>query len=583
MKSFIKRQEETLKKVIEELGYESDKVELVVSSRKDLGEYQYNGCMSLAKKYQKSPRDIATEIVSKLETIKEFTNLNIAGPGFINITFDKNSLIEYMNELLTDININIDKVPKKKIVLDYGGPNVAKTLHVGHLRSANIGEALKRLANTLGYETISDVHLGDWGRQMGLVILELSKLHPDWVYFDEHYQGEYPTIPPITNEDLEKLYPIASQKAKEDLEYLEEARMITTKLQQHEKGIFELWKKIVEISVKEIKTMYDKLNISFDLWNGESDAEAYVPKVIEILEKQNLVTQSEGASVIEVKEDDDKVEIPPLLLKKSNGSISYETTDLATIWERMNLYHPDEIWYIVDNRQELHFEQVFRASYKSNMVPKSTKLEFLGFGTMNGIDGKPFKTRDGGVMTLSNLFQDVKQEAIKQMKENVSEEEKNSIADDVTVSILKYADLLSIRSTDYIFDLQKFSDMNGKTGVYLLYSTIRIKSLLTKAEELNVPSSNYKEINSELDKEVILKLLQVPKILTRSLENKSLHEIADYLYNLTNCYNNFYSNNKILTEENASLKESWLCLSKLVYLTNKKLLGILGINLPNKI
>jgi len=583
MKSFIKRQEETLKKVIEELGYESDKVELVVSSRKDLGEYQYNGCMSLAKKYQKSPRDIATEIVSKLETIKEFTNLNIAGPGFINITFDKNSLIEYMNELLTDININIDKVPKKKIVLDYGGPNVAKTLHVGHLRSANIGEALKRLANTLGYETISDVHLGDWGRQMGLVILELSKLHPDWVYFDEHYQGEYPTIPPITNEDLEKLYPIASQKAKEDLEYLEEARMITTKLQQHEKGIFELWKKIVEISVKEIKTMYDKLNISFDLWNGESDAEAYVPKVIEILEKQNLVTQSEGASVIEVKEDDDKVEIPPLLLKKSNGSISYETTDLATIWERMNLYHPDEIWYIVDNRQELHFEQVFRASYKSNMVPKSTKLEFLGFGTMNGSDGKPFKTRDGGVMTLSNLFQDVKQEAIKQMKENVSEEEKNSIADDVTVSILKYADLLSIRSTDYIFDLQKFSDMNGKTGVYLLYSTIRIKSLLTKAEELNVPSSNYKEINSELDKEVILKLLQVPKILTRSLENKSLHEIADYLYNLTNCYNNFYSNNKILTEENASLKESWLCLSKLVYLTNKKLLGILGINLPNKI
>lgn len=583
MASFIKRQEEKLKEIICELGYETGKVDLVVSSRRDLGEYQFNGAMSLAKQYKKSPRDIAQEIANKLEKEQEFTNINIAGPGFINISFKGTSLIEYMNELLTNIDTNIDKTIKKKIVLDYGGPNVAKALHVGHLRSANIGEAIKRLAQTLGHEVISDVHLGDWGRPMGLIILELSKLHPDWLYFDEEYAGEYPDDYKITNDDLEKLYPIASNKAAYDEAYLEEARIITTKLQQKQRGIYDLWKKIIEVSVNEIKSMYNKLNVSFDLWNGESDADEYVEDVINYLKDKELVRESQGALVIDVSKEDDKVEMPPLLLIRSNKAVSYETTDLATIWERKKLYNPDEIWYVVDNRQELHFKQVFRAAYKSEIIPKETNLEFLGFGTMNGTDGKPFKTRDGGVMALSNLFEEVKQEAIKQMKDNVKVEEKDSIANDITVSILKYADLLSVRSTDYIFDVQKFSDMNGKTGVYLLYSTIRIKSLLNKAKNFNIPCTTFSRINSNLDKEIILKLLQVSKILTRSLETKSLHEIADYLYNLTNCYNNFYSNNKILIEEDDSLKESWLCLSKIVYLTNVKLLNILGINIPEKI
>ena len=583
MQSFIKRTEEKLKNIINKLGYELEKVELITSSRKDLGDYQFNGVMQLAKKYKKNPKDIANEIVEKLEKVEEFTNINIAGPGFINISLTNDSLINYMNELLNDFNINIDKVESKKIIIDYGGPNVAKTLHVGHLRSANIGEALKRLAKTLGHEVIADVHLGDWGRQMGLIILELSILHPNWVYFYPSYNGEYPTEDLITNEDLEKLYPIASTKAKEDEEYLEKARIITKKLQQKDKGYYELWKKIVEVSVKEIKHIYDKLNISFDLWNGESDSDKYVDDVIEFLEKQNLLKYSDGASIIEVKEDNEKQEIPPLLVRKSNGAISYETTDLATIWEREKLYKPDEIWYVVDNRQELHFKQVFRACYKSNMIPTSTKLEFLGFGTMNGKDGKPFKTRDGGVMSLSNLFNEVKKVALTKMKDNVSKEEKEIIADDVTVSILKYADLLSIRSTDYIFDVEKFSDMNGKTGVYLLYSTIRIKSLLNKAKANNIDYYKMKKINSNLDKEIILKLLQVSKLLNKALESKSLHEIADYLYNLTNCYNNFYSNNKILLEKNKELQESWLCLSKLVYMTNLKLLNILGINIPSKI
>lgn len=583
MQSFIKYQEERLKQIIVELGYEIERVELVVSSRRDLGEYQFNGVMSLSKVYKKNPRDIALEIVAKLQDIEDFVNVNVAGPGFINISFSSESLIKYMNELISNYDINIDKINSKKIILDYGGPNVAKTLHVGHLRSANIGEALKRLAKTLGMEVISDVHLGDFGRQMGLIILELSKRYPEWVYFDENYTGEYPIEPPITNDMLETLYPIASSKAKDDLEYLEEARIITTKLQKHEKGIFDLWKKIVEVSVREIKSMYDKLNVSFDLWNGESDSDKYVDDVIKYLEDKDLVKESQGAMVIEVKEESDKNEMPPLLLKKSNGAISYETTDLATIWERMNLYQPDEIWYVVDNRQELHFKQVFRAAYKSGMVPCSVNLEFLGFGTMNGTDGKPFKTRDGGVMSLENLFDEVKSESIKQMKENIMEDEKDKLADDIAVSILKYADLLSVRSTDYIFDIEKFSDMNGKTGVYLLYSTIRINSLLKKADELKIQYSNFNKIASDYDKEVVLKLLQVSKVLTRSLENKSLHEITDYLYNLTNCYNHFYSNNKILIEEDLLLRESWLCLSKLVYITNIKLLDILGINVPEKI
>jgi len=583
MESFIKRMELKLKKIINELGYELDKVDLVVSSRKDLGDYQFNSVMMLAKKYKKNPRDLAFEIVSKLNKLKEFNDVNIAGPGFINMSFKDEVLINYMNELLDDFDINIDPVEFKKIIIDYGGPNVAKSLHVGHLRSANIGESLKRLAKVLGCEVIADVHLGDWGRQMGLIILELSILHPEWVYFDSNYSGEYPSEDLITNEDLEKLYPIASMKAKESEEYLEKARVITTKLQQKEKGYYELWKKIVEISVKEIKKMYNKLNVSFDLWNGESDADKYVDDVIDFLIKKDLIEYSEGAFVVDVKKDDDKIDIPPLLVRKSNGAVSYETTDLATIWEREMLYHPDEIWYVVDNRQGLHFEQVFRTCYKSEMIPFSTRLEFLGFGTMNGKDGKPFKTRDGGVMSLSNLFDDVKKVALTKMKDNVLMEEKEKVADDVTVSILKYADLLSIRSTDYIFDIEKFSDMNGKTGVYLLYSTIRIKSLLNKALSNNINYVKISKIGSCYEKEVILKLLWVSKILNRALESKSLHEIADYLYNLTNCYNNFYSNNKVLLESDKELQESWLCLSKLVYMTNIKLLDILGINVPDKI
>ena len=578
MNNFIYKLEEKLKNIIKECGYDTDKVTLVTSSRPDLGEYQYNGVMGLAKVYKKNPNVIAGEIVEHLKEDNTFSNVGVAGPGFINLSFSDTALTEYMNEVKKDININKGELKKKKIIIDYGGPNVAKALHVGHLRSANIGEALKRLAKELGCEVIGDVHLGDWGRPMGLIILELKKRHPEWAYFDENYKGEYPEVT-ITNKDLEEIYPIASTKAKEDESYLEEARIITYKLQQKERGYYALWKKIVEVSVANIKSLYDKLNVHFELWNGESDAAEYIDDVVNYLKEKGLVITSEGAQVVEVKKEDDKIEVPPLILIKSNGSVSYETTDVACLWERMKEYHPDEIWYVVDSRQSLHFEQVFRVCYKSGIVPENVLLDHMGFGTMNGKDGKPFKTRDGGVMTLSNLIDNVKVEVEKKINNNLSKEEQEKISNTLTCAVLKYADLLPNRSTDYIFDIEKFSDMNGKTGVYLLYSTMRIKSLLDKAIENNYSMDKVTGIYSKYEKDIILKLLEVPNILEKSFNERTLNYICDYLYELTNTFNSFYASVKILTEEDSSKRESYLSLSEIVFKTNEMLLNILGIDI----
>ena len=580
MNNYIKEKELYFKKIINELGYEVEEVTLVPSSRKDLGEYQYNGVMSLAKKNHENPNDIANKIVDILKNNKDFTNINIAGPGFINISFSNESLIKYLNEISKDIKINLNKYEKKKIFLDYGGANVAKVLHVGHLRSANIGEALKRLCQLVGYDTISDVHLGDWGRPLGLVILEIKKRHPDLVYFDDSYKGEYPKEAPVTNEDLMEIYPYASTKAKEDSEYLEEARIITSELQEGKRGYRELWKKIVEVSVTETEKLYLKLNTTFDLWEGESDCYKYIPEVLNYLDNNKMLTYSDGAKVIEVSKEDDKKEIPPLIMIKSNGAVSYESTDVAGVWERVKLHNPDEIWYITDKRQSLHFEQVFRASYKTGIAKDNLKLIHIGFGTMNGTDGKPFKTRDGGVMTLSNLMKLVKEASLKEMKDNVKDEEKEDIAEKVSIAALKYADLLPTVNTDYIFDLDKFCNMNGKTGTYLLYSTIRIKSLLEKA---NIDNYNIYDIYNEYDKNIILNILEMPKIIDNALKDRSLNEICDYLYRLSNTYNNFYMENRILTEEDENKRISWITLSKIVYDINKLLLDTLGIEIPNKI
>lgn len=580
--SIIKELEKQVEKKIEESGYEIDNFKLQVTNRPDLGEYQINDAMQLAKKYHKNPREIAENITEKLEELNIFTNINIAGPGFINVSLSDEFLINIIEKMSTDIENNIDKQEKKTIVLDYGGANVAKALHVGHLRSANIGEALKRLARLLGHTVISDAHLGDYGRPLGLVILEIKKRYPNLEYFNEEYTGDYKDIElPITNKDLEEIYPIASTKAKEDETYLEEARIITTKLQNHERGYYDIWQRIIEISKEEIKKVYDELNVYYDLWEGESNAAEYVDELIEILESKNLVEISDGAKIIDVVEDDDKSPMPPLLLVKSNGSISYETTDLATILERKKKIDPDEIWYCVDGRQQLHFEQVFRATRKANLVSDDVKLEYIGFGTMNGKDGKPFKTRDGGVMSLKSLIDEVKKETEKRInKDIVAEENIEETVDNIAISTLKYADLIPFRTTDYIFDPEKFSEVEGKTGPYLLYSTVRMASLLNKAKDEK--QTTYKKVKNKTDRDIILTLLELPNVLTRSFEMKSLNEIADYLYDLTSKYNKFYSENKVLTEEDEDLKESWLVLTNTVYKTNLLLLDTLGLKVPEK-
>ena len=581
--SILRELKKDIKNHIKKAGYEVETLAIETSNRKDLGEYQLNDAMQLARKYKENPRQIAEKIVKELEKDSRFTNLNIAGPGFINITLSNDFALDILNSMYQNLFNNIDVREKKKVIIDYGGANVAKALHVGHLRSANIGEALKRLSRKLGYEVLGDAHLGDYGRPLGFVVLEISKEYPDLPYFDSEYKGDYSELTiPITNDDLEKIYPLASKKAKEDEAYLEEGRIVTAKIQNHERGYYDLWKKVVEISKEDIKEVYDILNTEFDLWLGESDAAEYFDELNSIFEEKNLLQDSEGAKIVDVSNENDNSPMPPLLFIKSNGTLSYETTDLATILQRKKEFAPDEIWYVVDGRQALRFEQIFRATRMSQIVDDNVVLEHVNFGTMNGKDGKPFKTRDGGVMTLKNLIKLVKEETLKRItNESIKEEEKEKVALDVAIASLKYADLLPYRATDYVFELEKFADLDGKTGSYLLYSTIRMKSLLSKAQEISYSKAN--QISGETEKNIILSLLELTTVLNNSLDSKSLNEIADYLYVITSQYNKFYSENRVLTEENKELQETWLVLTKVVYEVNTMLLDILGIKVPEKI
>ncbi len=580
--SIIKTLEKEIAQIITEKGYEIEKTTLLPSGRKDLGDYQINDAFFLAKKYKKNPKEIAESIKEALETDQRLTNINVAGAGFINLTITDKFLYESLNKIHSNIEENIDKQEKKKIIIDYGGANVAKALHVGHLRSANIGEALKRLARLLGHEVLADAHLGDYGRPLGLVLLEIQKRYPNLAYFDPAYKGEYKEISlPITNQDLEEIYPYASLKAKEDEEYLEQARQITTKLQHHEKGYYDLWKKVVEISKEDIKKVYDKLNVSFDLWQGESDAMEYFDELKQIFETKKLIKESNGAKIIEVKQEEENAPMPPLLLIRSNNSISYEATDLATILEREKKYHPDEIWYCVDGRQQLHFQQTFRAARLAKLTQEATKLEHIGFGTMNGKDKKPFKTRDGGVMPLKKLIELVKEETLKKINpENIPKQKQEEIAMIVAIASLKYADLLPFRGTDYIFEVEKFADLEGKTGSYILYSTIRMKSLLEKSPFIE--KEEITKLENQTAREIAITILNLPQILTKALDSKSLNDITEYLYKLTSLYNTFYAENKILTQKDNQLKNSWITLTKIVYKINLLLLDILAIKVPEK-
>ena len=571
--TFIKETEKYLENVLKELGYETEVV-LVPSSRKDLGDYQLNICMSLAKKYGKNPREIAESIVSHLDD--RFYDVNIAGPGFINLKINDKYLMDYFNPRINDFDKMLDKNDKKKIIIDYGGANAAKALHVGHMRSANIGEALKRLAKALGNETIGDVHLGDLGRQSGMIITEIKKRNPQLVYFDENYKGEYPKLE-ITKEQLAEYYPAANIDAKSNEERMEEVRRVTALVDEGKEPYFSMWKDIVEVSKEAIKSSYDYLNCNFELWNGELSSLKYVDDTLKVLAP--YMYESNGAKVIDIAKEDDKVEMPPLIVIKNDGSTIYATRDLATIYERVKVYDPDEIWYVVDARQSLYFEQVFRASYKSKLVKEDCKLAHYGFGTINGKDGKPYKTRDGGVLPLDELLKLVKEELSKRLTKETSEEEKEKILDILTVATVKYADLLPYRTTDYIFDIEKFCSFEGKTGPYILYTMVRINSILSK---LDTSKYNINGIYSTTEKDIYLKLLELPKMITSSYNEKATGYICDYLFELCSLFNKFYNECNIVNETNKEVQESRIALLKLVYNVGYNLLNILAIEIPSK-
>ena len=572
--SLIKEEEKYLSSVIQDLGYEIDSVNLVPSSRKELGEFQLNEAFSLGKMNHENPRDVAEKIVNKLGN--RFININIAGPGFINLSFNEDVLKKYLNEAIENFDILIDKQESKKIIFDYGGANAAKALHVGHMRSANIGEALKRLAKVLGNDVIGDVHLGDLGRQAGMLISEYKRMEPNSVFFDKNYKGEYPKIN-LTAKDLGIMYPKASLDAKENSNRMEEVREITAEIDKGNVAYTELWKQMVEISSKVIKDVYDKLNCHFELWEGELDAFKYIPNVLEIMKP--YLYESDGALICDVARSDDNKPMPPLLVIKSDGATIYATRDLGTIYSRIERFNPDEIWYFTDERQSLYFEQIFRASYKTGLVNENTKLKHFGFGTINGKDGKPYKTRDGGVMELNDLISLIKEEIEKNIKEEITGSEREEISEKLSIATLKYADLLPFRKTDYIFDPEKFSSLDGKTGPYVLYTLVRIKSLLKKSEINDV---KLVDISNQEVRDILVKLLEVSNILTKSYNEATLNYITEYIYDVLSLYNKFYNDNNILNENESDKRETYLALSKLVYNVISKLLEILAIEEVDK-
>ena len=543
--------------------------------------------MAGAKAYKKAPFMIADEVVGNLNDSRVFSMKEMVKPGFINLKVSEEFLADYLKEMEKDEKLGADTAKEPKtIVIDYGGPNVAKPLHVGHLRSAIIGESIKRIGRFVGHKVIGDVHLGDWGLQMGLIITELKHRQPELVYFDDNYTGEYPEEAPFTISELEEIYPCASGKSKEDEAYRQEALEATHLLQQGKPGYMALWNHIMNVSVTDLKRNYANLNVSFDLWKKESDAQPYIPDMVEKMKEQGFAYEDQGALVVDVKEDTDTKEIPPCMLLKSDGASLYTTTDLATIVERMKLFHPDEILYVVDKRQELHFIQVFRCARKTGLVEEDTKLSFLGFGTMNGKDGKPFKTREGGVMRLENLIADIDEEMFHKIVENRSVRDKDArdTAKIVGMAAIKYGDLSNQATKDYIFDVDRFTSFEGNTGPYILYTIVRIKSILNRYVEAGgkleagelLPASNGSEKN------LMLQLSGFGSMIESAFEEKAPHKICAYIYEVSNAFNSFYHETKILSEENQAQKESYIRLLQLTKRVLETSIDLLGFEAPDK-
>ena len=587
MKKLTDYMAEELSSAFEKAGYDPSYGKVGVSNRPDLCEYQCNGAMAGAKAYKKAPFMIADDVVANLADSKVFSMKEMVKPGFINLKVSEEFLADYLKEMEKDEKLGADTAKEPKtIVIDYGGPNVAKPLHVGHLRSAIIGESIKRIGRFVGHKVIGDVHLGDWGLQMGLIITELKHRQPELVYFDDSFTGEYPTEAPFTISELEEIYPCASGKSKEDEAYRQEALEATHLLQQGKPGYMALWNHIMNVSVTDLKRNYANLNVSFDLWKKESDAQPYIPDMVEMMKEKGFAYQDQGALVVDVKEETDTKEIPPCMLLKSDGASLYTTTDLATIVERMKLFHPDEILYVVDKRQELHFIQVFRCARKTGLVEDDTKLSFLGFGTMNGKDGKPFKTREGGVMRLENLIADIDEEMFHKIVENRSVRDKDAkdTAKIVGLAAIKYGDLSNQATKDYIFDVDRFTSFEGNTGPYILYTIVRIKSILNRYMEEggNLEAGELLPASNGSEKNLMLQLSGFGSMIESAFEEKAPHKICAYIYEVSNAFNSFYHETKILSEENQAQKESYIRLLQLTKRVLETSIDLLGFEAPDK-
>lgn len=594
MKKILDLITDEVTKAFTECGYDAKYAKVTLSNRPDLCEYQCNGAMAAAKEYKKAPFMIADEVVEKLAANPIFAMAESVKPGFLNLKIDEAYLADYVAKMQEDdgrFGCEKTEAPKT-IMIDYGGPNVAKPLHVGHLRSAIIGESVKRIGKFMGHNVIGDVHLGDWGLQMGLIITELKLRRPELVYFDDAYTGEYPEEAPFTISELEEIYPTASKKSKEDEAYKEAAMQATFELQHGKRGYQALLKHILNVSVTDLKRNYANLNVSFELWKGESDAQTYIPDMVQKMKDDGFAYISDGALVVDVKEDTDTKEIPPCMILKSDGASLYNTTDLATMVWRMKDYNPDEIIYVVDKRQELYFTQVFRCARKTGIVKPETELKFLGFGTMNGKDGRPFKTRDGGVMRLEHLISGINEEMLAKIQENqktkenlgISAEEAENTAKMVALAAIKYGDLSNQASKDYIFDIDRFTSFEGNTGPYILYTIVRIKSILNKYHGLGKDESGavIEAAHSKSEKDLMLELSKFNAVMESAFEETAPHKICSYIYDLANAFNSFYHGTKIMSEENETVQKSYIRLLELTKSVLETCIDVLGFSAPER-
>ena len=594
MKKILDLITDEVTKAFTECGYDAKYAKVTLSNRPDLCEYQCNGAMAAAKEYKKAPFMIADEVVEKLAANPIFAMAESVKPGFLNLKIDEAYLADYVAKMQEDegrFGCEKTEAPKT-IMIDYGGPNVAKPLHVGHLRSAIIGESVKRIGKFMGHNVIGDVHLGDWGLQMGLIITELKQRRPELVYFDDTYTGEYPEEAPFTISELEEIYPTASKKSKEDETYKEAAMQATFELQHGKRGYQALLKHILNVSVTDLKRNYANLNVSFELWKGESDAQPYIPDMVQKMKDDGFAYISDGALVVDVKEETDTKEIPPCMILKSDGASLYNTTDLATMVWRMKDYNPDELIYVVDKRQELYFTQVFRCARKTGIVKPETELKFLGFGTMNGKDGRPFKTRDGGVMRLEHLISGINEEILAKIQENqktkenlgISTEEAENTAKMVALAAIKYGDLSNQASKDYIFDIDRFTSFEGNTGPYILYTIVRIKSILNKYHGLGKDDSGavIEAAHSKSEKDLMLELSKFNAVMESAFEETAPHKICSYIYDLANAFNSFYHGTKIMSEENETVQKSYIRLLELTKSVLETCIDVLGFSAPER-